>query len=227
MRILLIEDDEDLSRGITYHLTKAGYEIDGCLDGEDGLHFALQVSYDLIILDRMLPSLDGLSILNKLRAKGIQTPVIMVTALSALHDKVDGLDAGADDYLAKPFEIEELLARVRALCRRPVHWENPECITYLDLSLNLTTLLLEGPTHSCSLSKREAHLAEVFLRSPHLTFSRDLILSKVWGPNAPVEDGNIDNYIYFLRRRLHFVGSQLQIKTLRGIGYKLEAPDAQ
>lgn len=224
MRILIIEDDEDLCQGMQFHLEKAHYTVDTCFDGEDALHFILQAAYDLIILDRMLPSLDGLSVLKQIRAQGITTPVIMVTALSMLHDKVTGLDTGADDYLPKPFEIEELLARVRALSRRPTHWENESLVTFKDTSLNIGTLNLTGPLRSCSLSKREACLIECFLRSPNIILPRHIILSKVWGPDAPVEDGNIDNYIHFVRRRLHSVGSSLQIKTLRGIGYRLEAP---
>lgn len=226
MRILIIEDDEDLCRGMAYHLEKADYTVDCCSDGESGVHFASQSAYDLIILDRLLPSLDGLSVLSQIRKKGMCTPIIMVTALSQLHDKIDGLDAGADDYLAKPFEIEELLARVRALCRRPVIWKNQDLLSYKDISLNRSTLKLEGPTEAYTLSKREAALAEIFLRNPNIILPRNIILSKVWGPDAPVEEGNIDNYIHFLRRRLHTIGSQLRIKTLRGIGYRLEEANA-
>lgn len=227
MRILIVEDDKDLCLGIQFHLEHAGYTTDICFNGEDALHFILQSAYDLIILDRMLPSIDGLSILQKIRRQAITTPVLMVTALSTLQDKVDGLDSGADDYLTKPFETEELLARVRALARRPVQWKNVNIITYEDTSFNTGTLVLKGPSSTCSLSKREATLAEVFLQNPNMVLPRSVILSKVWGPDAPVEDGNIDNYIHFLRRRFKNVGSTLQIKTLRGIGYRLEAPNAE
>jgi DNA-binding response OmpR family regulator len=162
-----------------------------------------------------------------MRSQGNHTPVILVTALSALDDKVEGLDAGADDYLAKPFEIKELLARIRALSRRPTKWESQDLITYGDTSLDLSCCILQGPARSCSLSKREASLAEVFLKNPLKILPRNVILSKVWGPDAPVEDGNLDNYIHFIRRRLHTIGSTLQIKTIRAIGYCLEAAYAE
>lgn len=226
MRILIVEDDQDLCLGMQFHLKNAGYTVDVCFDGEDALHFILQSAYDLIILDRMLPSIDGLSILQKVRNQSVAIPILMVTALSTLQDKIDGLDSGADDYLTKPFETEELLARVRALSRRPTQWKNVNTISYCDTSFNTETLLLEGPTSTCTLSRREANLAEVFLHNPNTVLPRNVILTKVWGPDAPVEDGNIDNYIHFLRRRLKNVGSTLQIKTLRGIGYRLENSNA-
>lgn len=226
MRILIVEDDQDLCLGMQFHLKNAGYTVDVCFDGEDALHFILQSAYDLIILDRMLPSIDGLSILQRVRTQAISIPILMVTALSTLQDKIDGLDSGADDYLTKPFETEELLARVRALSRRPTQWKNVNIISYCDTSFNTETLLLEGPISTCTLSRREANLVEVFLHNPNTVLPRNVILTKVWGPDAPVEDGNIDNYIHFLRRRLKNVGSTLQIKTLRGIGYRLENGNA-
>lgn len=227
MRILLIEDDIKLCEGAIFHLNNAGYTIDACHDGLDGLDFIGHGAYDLIILDRMLPFLDGLTLLNQIRTQGNHTPVILVTALSALNDKVEGLDAGADDYLSKPFEVKELLARIRALSRRPMHWESQTLITYKDTSLDLSCCVLQGPTRSCSLSKREAGLAEVFLKNPHKILPRHVIFSRVWGPDAPVEDGNLDNYIHFIRRRLHTIGSTLQIKTIRAIGYCLETTYAE
>lgn len=227
MRILIIEDDTALCKGMGYHLKKAGYTVDCCYDGADGIHFATQEAYELILLDRMLPTLDGLSLLQQLRRKQIFTPVIMITALSQLQDKVDGLDAGADDYLSKPFEMDELLARIRAVTRRPNQLDTSQALlSFHDISLNLSSLVLSGPDTSYELSKREGLMAEVFLRSPNTVINRNTLLLKVWGPDAPVEESNIDNYIHFLRRRLHTVGSTLQIKTLRGIGYRLEINNA-
>ena len=227
MRILLIEDDIHLCSGIMFHLKQANYIVDSCHDGLESIHFIEQNAYDLIILDRLLPSLDGISILKQIRAQNIATPVIMVTALSEIDDRVDGLDAGADDYLAKPFAIKELLARIRALSRRPTYVDNLACINYEDISLDLSSCVLQGPIRSCSLSKREAALTEVFLKNPNKILPRNLILSKVWGPDAPVEDGNLDNYIHFIRRRLNTVGSGLKIKTIRAIGYSLEDSHAE
>lgn len=227
MRILIIEDDITLCQGISYHLKKNHYIVDYCCDGLDGLQYAKNSAYDLILLDRLLPSLNGLDVLRQLRTLHIHTPIIMITALSELNDKIDGLDAGADDYIAKPFEIDELLARIRAVFRRSMQVDNSNILSYADVSLNLTTLVLSGPTNSYTLSKRESTLAEILLRSPNSVIPRNIIFAKVWGPYAPVEDGNIDNYIHFLRRRFHTVGSQLQIITQRGVGYRLELINAE
>lgn len=222
MRILLIEDDYELCDAVSFHLKKAGYEVDYCYDGEEGLSFAKEQVYEMIILDRMLPSLNGINLLTRIRTLGIHTPVIIVTALNGIGDRVEGLDAGADDYLIKPFAVEELLARIRALNRRPSQLESINHISYGDLTLDLMTSSLSGPLGSCSLSKRETQLAEVFLKNPNYSLPRHIILSRVWGPATDIEDGNLENYIYYLRRRLRTVGSHLQIKTIRSIGYALE-----
>lgn len=222
MRILLVEDDVALCDAISFQLQNHGYIVDHCYDGEDGLHFIKEQGYDLVILDRMLPSLDGISILRAMRMQGITIPVIMVTALNSIGDRVTGLDAGADDYLVKPFAIEELLARIRALSRRPVDWNNSTQIILSGTTLDTTNLTLQGPSTTCALSKKECLLFEAFFKQPNATLSRSLLLSRVWGPSATVEDGNLDNYIHFLRRRLTATGSTLNIKTVRGIGYQLE-----
>ena len=222
MRILLVEDDCELCDAVSFHLKKAGYEVDYCYDGEEGLQFAKEQIYEMIILDRMLPSLNGISLLTHIRALGIHTPVIIVTALNGIGDRVEGLDAGADDYLVKPFAVEELLARIRALNRRPSQLESIKHLSYGDLTLDLMTSLLLGPSGSCTLSKREAQLTEVFLKNPGQAIPRNILLYRVWGPDSDVEDGNLENYIYYLRRRLVTVGSELHIRTIRSIGYTLE-----
>lgn len=222
MHILMIEDDADLCGAVDIHLKKEGHAVDYAHDGEDGLHFALQNAYDLILLDRMLPGLDGVGVVSRLRREGIHTPVLMITALDGVSDRVDGLDAGADDYLAKPFATEELLARVRALSRRPQQWESTRRLVLGDLELDAELCTLRGPKAACSLSKREARLLELFLRNSGQTMTRELLLARVWGPDAPVEDGNLDNYIHFLRRRLTGAGSTARIVTVRGVGYRLE-----
>ena len=216
MHILMIEDDADLCGAVEIHLKKAGYTADMAHDGEDGLHFALQNAYDLILLDRMLPGMDGLDLVSRLRKAGITAPVLMVTALDGVSDRVDGLDAGADDYLTKPFAAEELLAR------RPVQWEQSGALSRWDLELDAKLCTLLGPGGSCSLSRRESRLLEIFLRNAGQTMTRELLLARVWGPDAPVEEGNLDNYIHFLRRRLLAVGSGARIVTVRGVGYRLE-----
>lgn len=226
MRILIVEDDFNLYDAISFHLKNEGYIIDHCYDGKDALYFIKQQAYDLILLDRMLPSLNGITVLTQVRNLGINTPIILVTALDSISNRVEGLDAGADDYLVKPFAMEELLARIRALNRRPVPWESIKYISYSDITLDLMKSTLTGPSNVCSLSKREHQLAEFFLKNPHHVLHRNVILLRVWGSDAPVEDGNLDNYIYYLRRRFHAVGSKLKIKTVRSIGYYLENPSS-
>ena len=221
LRILLVEDDQDLCTAVKAHLLKEGYEVDPCGNGADAMDLALTQAYDLILLDRMLPERDGLSVVSALRRRGSTTPVLMMTAMNDIHDRVDGLDAGADDYLVKPFAIEEMLARIRALGRRPAQWESTYIIDYGDLSLDMEKHMITGPLGTRPISKREAQLFEILMRNPGQVLPRPLLLSRVWGPNAPVEDGNLDNYILFLRRRIQSVGSSVRIKTLRGVGYSL------
>ena len=222
MRILMVEDDQALCAAVDIHLRQQGYTVDYAHTGEDGLHFALQNAYDLILMDRMLPELDGLEAVRTLRSRGFSTPVLMLTALDGVPDRVDGLDAGADDYLAKPFAAEELLARIRALSRRPRQWESTSRLSAGDLELDTELAALRGPAGACSLSRREKQLLELFLRNAGQTLTRELLLSRVWGPDAPVEDGILDNYIHFLRRRLRTVGSAVRLATVRSVGYRLE-----
>ncbi len=222
MRILLVEDDEALSEGLIFQLESAGFTVDACFDGETACYYGEQNIYDVILLDRMLPHMEGTEVLTTLRKKGITTPVILLTALGTLSDKVTGLDLGADDYLVKPFAMEELLARIRCITRRPNALNNDKSITVSDIVWQVDQDRLTGPFGSCTLSKRESSLMETFLRRKNQTLSRSLLLLKVWGPDSDVEEGNLDNYIHFLRRRLKGVGSCLQIKTIRGIGYCLQ-----
>ena len=157
------------------------------------------------------------------RGAGVRTPVLMLTALDAVGDRVAGLDAGADDYLAKPFAAEELLARVRALGRRPAEWEGGTALRRGDVELRVQDRLLTGPAGAHTLSQRECALLELFLRNPGVTLPRERILLNVWGPDSDVESGNIDNYIHLVRRRLRLVGSRMELVTRRGAGYRLEA----
>lgn len=226
MRILIVEDDERLCESLRYQLVSEGFEIDLCHDGEDGLYYIQEQAHDLILLDRMLPKMDGLAVLRKARSLGISTPVILVTALGEIHDRVDGLDCGADDYIVKPFALSELMARIRCIFRRPQRWETLGTLTFADLSYEPEQKTLTCGIRSCTLSKREGELLEFFLRNPRQVIPRSVLLSRVWGPDAEVENGNLDNYIHFLRRRIKAVDSSLILKTLRGVGYRLEGPDA-
>ena len=222
MRILLVEDDENLCYTLQYQLEQEGFLVDTCMDGEDALFFIRERVHDLILLDRMLPSMDGISVLKALRREKIFTPVIFLKALSSLQDKITGLDCGADDYMVKPFAFEELMARIRCLSRRPQKWEGSSVISLGDISFDPDQKKLFCHTKECSLSKKEGALMEIFLRNPGQILPRQTLLSRVWGPDSEVEDGNLDNYIYFLRRRLRSVDSRLELKAVRGVGYQLE-----
>lgn len=222
MRILVIEDDKELSDIIIKQLKQNGYHADQCLNGGDALFYCTEEIYDLIILDRMLPELDGLSLLSIIRRRGLHTPVIMATALDGLGERIDGLDAGADDYIVKPFAIEELLARIRAITRRPGRFENSRELNFSDLALNEATHELKSGSQTVSLSKKEAALLQYLIKNAGQTLTRTQILSYIWGPDSEVEEGNLDNYIYFLRRRLKSVGSKAAIKTIHSVGYRLE-----
>lgn len=221
MRILLVEDDLALCEALRPALESAAYRIDVCHNGTDGLALLTSGAYDVCILDRMLPGLDGLSLLRAARTGGVTTPILMLTALSGIGDRVNGLDAGADDYLAKPFDTRELLARLRALIRRP-GTAAESCLQAGDVSLSSTELTLTGPAGSVNLTKRECDLLEALLRNPGRLQSRAALLAQVWGPMAEVEDANLDCYIHFVRRRLQSVGSAARVVTVRGSGYKLE-----
>lgn len=225
MRILLAEDDEQLNKNLVFGLKAQGFTVDACFDGEDACFYGEQNIYDLILLDRMLPHMEGTEVLTRLRKKKITTPVILLTALGTLSDKVTGLDLGADDYLVKTFEFEELLARIRCISRRSQNLNDSEALSVSDITWYHLEDQLCGPTGSCTLSKREAALMETFLRRKDQTLSRSMLLLKVWGPDSDVEEGNLDNYIHFIRRRLKAVGSRLQIKTIRGIGYCMQDTD--
>jgi Response regulators consisting of a CheY-like receiver domain and a winged-helix DNA-binding domain len=222
MRLLLIEDDKELCDAVAVHLKKEGYELDICNEGNDVFYYIEGNNHDLIILDRMLPGMDGLTILDKLRGKGLTTPVIMVTAMNGINDRIDGLDTGADDYLVKPFVVEELLARIRALLRRPRKMENANLLKFGDISFDSYTNVAARGERTITLSKREGALLEYFLLNKGQILARDQILNRVWGTDKFVEDGNIDNYIFLLRRRLKALNTGTVIKTIHGIGYQLE-----
>ena len=221
MRILLAEDDPKLNETLSLRLNTEGFLVDSCLDGEEALFYGEQNIHDVILLDRMLPSMDGTDVLKALRDRKINTPIILITALGTLPDKITGLDLGADDYLVKPFAFEELLARIRCVTRRPPGIAQADHLTVADLVWDDAKNKLTGPEGSCTLSKRESALLETFLRNIEQVLPRNILLLKVWGPDSDVEEGNLDNYIHFLRRRLRSVGSCLTLKTIRGIGYCL------
>ncbi len=216
MKILLIEDDKNLCELLQYQLQKEMHQVDYCHDGRDGLDLFLQNAHDLVLLDRMLPTMNGLLVLKKARNAGLTTPVILITALGELYDRIEGLDSGADDYIVKPFEYEELSARIRSLGRRSGSFEDNGLLQVGDITYDSSLRILYGPKCELQLSGREGLLLEVFLRNPSCTIKRMVIFSKVWGVDAPVEESNLDTYIHFLRKRLRYAGSRLNLKTIRG-----------
>ncbi|WP_394969395.1 response regulator transcription factor [Candidatus Allofournierella merdipullorum] len=223
MRILLIEDDEALRAVLVPVLEKAGFGCDTAADGASGLALLLQNPYDAAVVDRMLPALSGLELVRAARGKGCTVPVLMLTALGRVEDRVEGLGAGADDYLVKPFDNRELIARLQALGRRPAHTLESTLLRFDDVSLEAAALTLTGPSGTVRLSKNENALLEALLRRAGQLVSREVLFCAVWGAEDFVEEGNLDSYIHFVRRRLRTVGSRTVIRTVRGMGYCLEA----
>ncbi len=228
MRILIIEDDEQLCETLKLQFEHHGIESDCVHSGIDALYYVCQSVYDLIILDRMLPGMDGIALLKIIRENNVRTPVILATAVDSVEERIAGLDSGADDYLVKPYDIGELLARIRALCRRPDTLEVSGTLGFEDLefspaNLDLSIKGASSPDKKIRLSRREAVLMEYFLTRPNQTLARQLIYTRVWGPDGTVEDGNLDTYIYYLRKHLRTLKSRVRIQTIHGIGYRLEA----
>lgn len=223
MKMLVVEDNATINERIAEGFANAGFLVDACLSGEEGLSRAIDSAqdYDLAVIDIMLPVVDGLTIVKAMRAKGIGVPVILLTALDAVEDRVSGLDAGADDYVAKPFSIAELLARARALLRRPREVREMR-LEFGDLALEPETRTLRVGETKINLSKREAGLMGTLIAQEGRPLSRERILAKAWGADHPVETGNVDNYVYFLRRKLAAAGSTTEIASARGLGYCLE-----
>ena len=222
MRLLLVEDETALSEALSEILNQNGYLTDCVSNGVDGLDYIRTGIYDLVLLDIMLPGMDGLSVLKKMRAEKIHTPVILLTAKSELSDIVTGLDAGSDDYLPKPFSTAELLARIRALGRRsPRYTEN--VLQFKDLVLNQGGMELSCGKNSIRLGKKEFQLMELFMRNPGQVLPKELLLNRVWGPDAAADYNNVEVYISFLRQKLHALGSCAAIRTIRLAGYQLEA----
>lgn len=225
MRILIIEDDKELCCLLNISLVQGGYETDICHTGSDGLFYAKQQVYDAIVLDRMLPEIDGLTVLEALRRQGINTPVILATALDGLNERIRGLDAGADDYLVKPFAVEELMARIRAVTRRPQNLQTSPELSAFGLCLEPDTHRLTCKDAALTLSKKESALLGYLIKNPGITLPRTRILSYVWGSSFEVEEGNLDNYIYFLRRRLKTLNAPVKLVTVHGVGYRLEGEE--
>lgn len=222
MRILVVEDEIHLSEALSQILKKNNYTVDVVHDGEDGLDNALSGIYDIILLDIMLPKMDGLTILKHLRKEEIATPVILLTAKGDISDKVKGLDTGADDYLAKPFATEELLARIRALSRRKSEVIIDNTLKIGSMELNPATLKLSMGDKEIKLILKESELLELLIIRKNAVTSKELIIEKIWGFDSEVEHNHVEVYISFLRKKLLFLDGDVEIKTIRGAGYILE-----
>lgn len=222
MRILIVEDEEHLAEALIQILRKYNYSVDAVHDGPSGLDNALSGIYDLILLDVMLPGMDGMTILKTLRAEGVMTPVIMLTAKGEISDKVAGLDYGADDYIAKPFSTEELLARIRASLRRRNEVLQEDALKFGDIELNMSTLKLSGNGKEMKLIFKESELMELLITRKSAVTSKDQIIEKLWGFDSEAESNNVEVYISFLRKKLAFLQSSVKINTIRGVGYVLE-----
>ena len=222
MRLLLVEDEKYLSEALQQILIKNKYNVDAVYNGDEGLEYALTGVYDIIILDIMLPKLNGIEILKSIRKRKISTPVILLTAKSSIEDKILGLDSGADDYLPKPFSLDELLARLRALTRRNGDFINENILEFSDIKLNLSTYDMMSNDNSITLTQKEFDILKYFMQRPKLVVSKDDLITKLWGFDSDVEHNNIEVYISFLRKKLSYVESNVKITTIRRVGYRLE-----
>lgn len=221
MQILIAEDEISLAKALKRILEQKGYYVDLVHDGASALDYAQGMVYQLVILDVMLPELDGFSVVREMRKTGIHTPVLMLTARTATSDKVTGLNFGADDYMTKPFDTEELLARVGALTRRTGEVIVDQ-MTYEDLTLDLQSAALICGSETVQLSRKEFEVLKTFLYQPSMTISTDTLIINAWGIESEATDNNVEVYISFIRKKLKYLNSRVGIKKLQKIGYRLE-----
>ncbi|MBO5356499.1 MAG: response regulator transcription factor [Clostridia bacterium] len=226
MRILIVEDEKRLAEALCQILTEQKYMVDTVYDGRDGYDYAKSGIYDVIILDIMLPYMDGYEVLSKLRKDKVSSAIMLLTAKDTVSDKVKGLDLGADDYMTKPFSTEELLARVRMLSRRRGEIVL-NTIEYGDIVLNIDTseLSCTKTEKTVRLIYKEARLLELFLSRPEIITSKDEIIVKIWGYDSNAGDNNVEAYISFLRKKLNFVGCKTEIISIKKLGYRLAKRD--
>lgn len=221
MKVLIVEDEVRLADALGQIMKEQHYQADIVYNGTDGLSCGLSGEYDVIVLDVMLPGENGFQVVKKLRESRIQTPVLLLTARDDIQDKVTGLDRGADDYMTKPFIPEELLARIRALSRRQGEVIVEE-MKFGDLTLNLSANDLCCGTKSIHLGYKEFEVLKILMSNSGRIVSKETLISRVWGSDSDAEDNNVEAYISFLRKKLNFVGSRVEISTLRKVGYRLE-----
>lgn len=221
MNVLIIEDEIRLAEAIGELLKKEKHHVDIVNDGQEGYEFATGFSYDAIILDAMLPKMDGFEVLKKIRAEKLQTPILMLTALSQTDDVIKGLDFGADDYMTKPFETKELLARLRSITRRKGEVILNE-LNFGDLVLDLDSNQIKSGAKSIQLGYKEFEIMRMLMTHPQMISTKEDIIVKVWGIDSDAADNNVEVYISFLRKKLQFLKSSVAIQTIRKVGYKLD-----
>ena len=220
MRVLVVDDEPQLRRALERALKLEGYEVELAADGEEALRSVVAGPLDAVVLDVLMPKLDGLEVCRELRARGDQVPILMLTARDAVQDRVDGLDAGADDYVVKPFALEELLARLRALLRR-TNGDGVEALSYADLTLNPATREVSRGQRQVELTKTEFALLEHLIRHPRLVLTRSQLFEAVWGYDFGPRSNSLEVYIGYLRRKTEEGGEPRLIQTVRGVGYSL------
>ncbi|MGB4661561.1 MAG: response regulator transcription factor [Mobilitalea sp.] len=221
MRILLAEDEKELSNALVAILKHNNYSVDAVYDGADALDYGLSENYDIIILDIMMPKMNGIEVLEKLREKGIHTPILMLTAKSEISDRIVGLDKGADDYLSKPFAMGELLARVRAMGRRKSEF-TPNLIVVGNISLNKENYELTNDKASLRLANKEFQMLEMLMTNPKRLISTEQFMERIWGYDSEAEINVVWVYISYLRKKLASLEANVKIKAVRGAGYSLE-----
>ena len=221
MRILIAEDEVTIARALKVMLEKNKFSVDMVHNGDDALDYIRASDYDALVLDIMMPGKDGIEVLTTARAEGITTPALFLTAKAEVADRVAGLDAGADDYLPKPFAASEFLARVRALVRRSGAYA-PSMLSFGNVTLDCGSYILKAPGDEVRLNNKEYQLMELFMRHPHRVFSSEYLMEKVWGLDSEAEMDVVWTYIGFLRRKLRQTGADVELRTIRGAGYALE-----
>lgn len=221
MRLLVAEDDRDIVKALTALFEHNNYSVDSVFNGNDAYDYAVEGSYDGIILDIMMPGMDGLEVLKALRSTGLKTPVLLLTAKGEVEDRVSGLDAGADDYLPKPFAASELLARVRAMLRRKENYQN-DTLKFEGMTLNLSTFELSFQSDSIRLVSREFQMLQLLMQAPGVVISTEQFMERIWGWESDVEVSIVWVYISNLRKKFDRLGAPVNIKAVRGVGYCLE-----
>ena len=220
MKLLLVDDEKQLVDALSVILKQNNYSVDYALNGEDGLDLSLSGIYDLIILDVMMPKLDGFSVLKQIRKNNISTPVLILSAKSEINDKIGGLNLGADDYMTKPFSTEEFLARIKALLRRKEKFTG-DLLEFSDISLNRDNLELVCGLKNVALGKKEFQILEMLILSEGKCIDKERFIEKIWGYDSDAEYNTIEVYVSFLRKKLTLIGANVEIKSLRGVGYML------